>query len=145
MMIRLVLAAAIAAIGVTAVVAQGDPIAARKSLMKANNDNAKIVSRMIQGNDPFDAAKVDKAFAQWADTAAKLPALFPDSSKAGDTRALPVIWEKRADFDAAIAKFAKDVADGRNTAKTLDGLKAAMPIVNQNCVDCHNAHRKKAT
>ena len=56
--------------------------------MKGNNDNAKIVVGMIRGQAPFDAAKVDAAFAQWAETAQKLPGLFPDNSKTGEkTRA----------------------------------------------------------
>jgi cytochrome c556 len=145
MLTRIVLAGAIAALGVTAVLAQSDPIAARKALMKANSENGRNVTKMIRGEEPFDAAKADKAFAQWAETAAKLPDLFPDSSKSGDTRALPVIWEKRSEFLAAVSKFAKDVADSREKAKTLDGLKAVMPSVSKNCNDCHDAFRKKAT
>ena len=31
-------------------------------------------SKMVRGEDPFDAAKVNAAFAQWAETAQKLPA-----------------------------------------------------------------------
>ena len=72
-------------------------------------------------------------------------ALFPDSSKTGDTRALPAIWEKRSDFQAAVQKFGKDVADNLDKVKTLDGLKAAMPVVGKNCADCHQAFRKPAT
>ena len=45
MMIRIVLAVAVAALGVTAVVAQGDPIAARKAMMKANGDAGRIARR----------------------------------------------------------------------------------------------------
>jgi cytochrome c556 len=145
MMTRLVFAVAAAvALATTAVVAQSDPIAARKALMKANNDHARNLGRIVRGEDPFDAAKVDAAFAQWADTAAKFGALFPDNSKTGDTRALVVIWEKPSDFQAAIAKFAKDVSDNRDKAKTLDGLKAAMPVVGKNCGDCHEVFRRRS-
>ena len=41
-MTRILLAAAAVALAVTAVAAQSDPIAARKALMKANGDQAKI-------------------------------------------------------------------------------------------------------
>ena len=145
MITRVVLAAAVAAFAATAVVAQGDPIAARKALMKLNNDHGRNVTRMVRGDDPFDAAKVNAAFAQWADTAAKFDALFPESSKTGETRALPAIWEKREEFRAAVAKFAKDVADNRDKAKTLDGLKAVMPVVGKNCNDCHETFRRRAS
>jgi len=144
MIVRIALAAVAACLAVTAVVAQGDPIAARKGLMKLNDDHARTVTRMVRGEDPFDATKVAAAFAQWADTASKFAALFPDNSQAGDTRAAPAIWEKRSEFQAAVAQFAKDVADNRDKAKTLDGLKAAMPVVGKNCVDCHNTFRKKS-
>ena len=78
---RIVLAVAMIAVGVTAVVAQSDPIAARKALMKANNDNARNLVRITRGEEPYDAAKVNAAFAQWAETAQKFGALFPDNSK----------------------------------------------------------------
>jgi cytochrome c556 len=78
------------ALGMVSVIAQSNPIAARMALMKANNDNARTVGEMIRGQATFDATKVEAAFAQWADTAQKLPGLFPDDSKTGDkTRAAP--------------------------------------------------------
>ena len=40
--------------------------------------------------------------------------LWPDNSKAGDTAALPAVWENKADFDAKLAKFVADAkAAGR--------------------------------
>jgi cytochrome c556 len=136
-------AVAVVALGVTVAVAQQDPIEARKPLMKANGRHAGIVTKMTKGEEAFDAAKVNAAFDQWAETAQKFPALFPDSSKTGETRALPAIWTDRAKFEAAVAKFAKDVADNRaKAAKDLDGLKAAMAVVGKNCGDCHETFRR---
>ena len=48
-MIRTVLTVVAMAIGVSAVVAQTDPIATRKGLMKKNNENARNVRQMIRG------------------------------------------------------------------------------------------------
>jgi len=123
--------------------AQSDPIAARKALMKENDQNAVIVVRMMRGMAPFDAAKVDAAFAQWADTAQKLPGLFPDSSKTGQkTRASSKIWVTKADFDAKAAAFGKVVADNREKAKaSLDGLRAAIPAIGKTCDACHRDYR----
>ena len=56
------LAGVIVAVSTGAVIAQSDPIAARKALMKQNNDNAIIAVKMMRGQEPFDAAKVDAAF-----------------------------------------------------------------------------------
>ena len=129
--------------GVTAVMAQSDPLSQRKALMKGNVENASAVNKMVRGENPFDAAKVNAAFAQWEETAQKIPNLFPEPPKAGqETRALPKIWENKADFEAKIAAFAKAVADNKDKAKTLDELKVAFPSVNTACNNCHEPYRK---
>jgi cytochrome c556 len=134
---------AAAAFGATAVLAQSDPIKAREQLMKGNNDGAKTVVQMIKGQKPFDAKAVEAAFAQWAETAQKLPGLFPDNSKTGEkTRASPKIWENKMDFDEKAVAFGKAVADNRAKAVgSLDGLKVAIGAVGQACDNCHKEYR----
>src|SRR5262245_30906494 len=132
MIFRTVIAAAAVAAGMTAAFAQQNIIEERKALMKANGQQSGILARMVRGDDPFDAAKVQVALAQFSETATKFPALFAEGTQTGDTRALPAVWEKRADFVAAAAKFGKDVADQKDKVATLDGLKAAMPIIGKN-------------
>jgi cytochrome c556 len=111
-MIRNVLAVTATAavvLGICAAVAQEGPIKARKALMKANGDQAKIAGAMAKGEAPFDLAAAHKIFATFEDAASKMPALFPDNSKTGDdTAALPKIWEDMADFKARFAKFGDD-------------------------------------
>lgn len=142
MIFRTVLTVAAVAVGLTAAMAQQDIIEQRKALMKANGRQAGILGRMLKGDDPFDAAKVQVAFAQFAETAQKFPALFAENTRTGETRALPAVWEKRDDFVAAAAKFGKDVADYKDKVATLDGLKAAMPVIGKNCGDCHQTFRR---
>jgi cytochrome c556 len=140
---RIVLAVAMIAAGLTAVVAQSDPIAARKALMKGNNDNASNLVKITRGAAPYDAAKVNAAFAQWAETAQKFPALFPENSKTGgNTRATSKIWQTRSDFDAKVAEFAKAVADNRDKAKNVDELKVALGAVGKTCDGCHEQYRR---
>ena len=143
MLARWMLAALAVSFGVSAVVAQSDPVTTRENLMKENDRQARIVVRMMRRQAPFDAAAVDLVFAQWADTAQKLPALFPDNAKTGgDNRALPKIWENKKDFEAKIAEFGKAVAANRAKAKaSLDGLKAAVAAVGKACDDCHKDYR----
>lgn len=131
-------------LGAGAVIAQSDAIAARKALMKGNDDNARVVVQMMRGQRPFDAAAVEAAFAQWAETAQKLPGLFPEGSKTGQkTKALPKIWETKKDFDDKAAAFAKAVAENRDKAVgSLDGLKAAIRVVGEACDDCHEDYRE---
>ncbi len=144
MNLRTALAALAVGLSAGAVMAQSDPIAARIALMKGNNDNAKVVVQMMRGRAEFDASKVEAAFAQWAETAQKLPGLFPENSKTGgDTNALPKIWQDKKDFDEKAAAFAKAVAENRDKAKSsLDGLKAAIPVVGKACDNCHEDYRR---
>jgi cytochrome c556 len=130
-------------ISVGAVLAQSDPVKEREDLMKQNNEHAKTVVAMMKGQRPFDAKAVDAAFAQWADTAQKLPSLFPEGSqRGGDNRASPKIWLNKKDFDAKAAAFGKVVAENRSKAVgSLDGLRAAIPAVGKACDNCHDEYR----
>jgi cytochrome c556 len=143
-MIRIVLATAVVALGVTAVVAQTDPIAARKALMKANGDNTKIAVAMMKGEAPFDLAKAQTAFATYQDAAKKMPDLFPDTSKTGgDTAALPAIWDHMDDVKARFQKLGDDAATAAAATKDLDSFKASFPAVTKNCGGCHETYRAK--
>ncbi|MGH6683901.1 MAG: c-type cytochrome [Pseudolabrys sp.] len=143
MFIRTTFAAAAVALSAGAVIAQQDPVTTRENLMKENDKNAIAVVKMMRRQAPFDAAAVDAAFAQWADTAQKLPGLFPENSKTGgDNRASPKIWLNKKDFDGKAAAFGKVVAENREKAKgSLDGLKAAIPVVGKACDNCHEDYR----
>lgn len=142
MLLRTMMAVSIFA-AATAAFAQSDPIAARKALMKAQDDQARIAVRMMRGDVPYDPAKADAVFKSFADTTEKFGTLFPDNSKAGDTKAAPAIWTDRAGFNAAVAKFTKDVNDNRAKTKTLDEFKVAIGAVGSNCNSCHDKYRAK--
>jgi cytochrome c556 len=146
MIIRTVLAVAVLALGVTAVTAQQDPIAARKALMKANGEQAKIGNQMAKGEEPFDLAKARKVFETYQNAAAKAPDLFPDNSKTGgDTAALPAIWENKADFEAKLAKLGSDSKAAEASVTDFDTFKARFSEVVKNCGGCHQTYRQKKT
>lgn len=146
MKIRAGLAAAgvIAAITAGVAWAQQNPIETRQKLMKANNREATIVVKMIKGELPYDAKKVAAAFDQWARTAKEFGNLFPENSKTGhDTRALPKIWEDRAEFNKDLANLGKDVAAQRAKAtENLAGLKQAWAVIGHDCNECHQEFRR---
>ena len=120
-MIRAFFAVAAIALGVGVALAQQDPIAARRALMKANGDEAKMGAAMAKGEAPFDLAKARKMFATFEDASAKAPALFPDNSKTGgDTAAKPEIWETMDDFKARLVKLG---ADAKAAARERDGSR----------------------
>jgi cytochrome c556 len=143
-MIRIVLAVTAIAFGISAVVAQGDPIAARKALMKANGDQNRIGTEMIEGKRPFDLEAAKKIFITFADSGEKAKALFPDNSKTGgDTASLPAIWENKADFDAKLAKFATESKAAADATTNLDTFKVQIAEVRKNCGGCHQPYRKR--
>jgi cytochrome c556 len=144
-MVRIALVIAAAVVG-TAVLAQSDPIVVRRALMKETGGNIYgRLNRMQRGDAPYDQAIVDAAFVQMADAAQKLPALFPESSKTGGPpnqySASPKIWEAKADFEARIARYAKDIADNRSKVANLDSLKAVYPVIRRNCDSCHEQYQ----
>ncbi|MGC1669312.1 MAG: cytochrome c [Pseudolabrys sp.] len=139
-----VVAVVIAALGATVVLAQQDPIAARKALMKANGQGAGALAKMLKGEAPFDPAVAKKAFASFEDAAAKMPTLFPDNSKiGGETAASPKIWENMADVKARFVKLGNDAKAADASVKDLDSLKAAFSQLGKNCNDCHELYRLK--
>jgi cytochrome c556 len=141
-MIRPVIVTMAIAIGVTAVVAQSDPIAERRAIMKGNGQAARTASQMIKGDVPFDLAKAQEIFAGFQTAATKMVVLFPDSSKAGDTTANDKVWSDTAGFKAAFDKFSADSKAAAGSTKDLDSFKAAFGAVAQNCNSCHTTYRK---
>jgi cytochrome c556 len=141
---RIALAAALAALGVTAVVAQSDPLAARKALMKENGAQSRVAREMIEGKQPFDLAAAQKVLATFAAVDDKGKNLWPATSKDGDTASLPAVWENKADFDAKLAKLSSDAKAAQGKVKDLDSFKAVMGDLGKDCGGCHNTYRKKS-
>jgi cytochrome c556 len=144
-MFRTVFAIAVVALCVGAAIAQQDPIAARRTLMKANGDQAKVGASMMKGETPFDLDKARKVFAAFEEAATKVPTLFPENSKTGgDTAADPKIWENMDDFKARFAKFRADAEDALAKVTDLDSFKAAFGAIGKNdCGGCHEKYRIK--
>ena len=141
-MIRPLFAIATLAIGATVVLAQENPIEARKALMKNNSAQARIGAAMVKGEAPFDLAKAKAIFAAYQDAAAKLPGLFPpDSKTGGETSAAPKIWEDMAGFRAAAAKFGEDAKKAEAAVKDLETFKTQFGEVGKNCGGCHREYR----
>ncbi len=141
---RLALVATLLALGGSLALAQQDPIAARKALMKKNGDEAKIGTQFMKGEAPFDLAKAKAIFAAYQDAASKAPNLFPDTSKTGgDTAALPVIWEKKDDFNAKLKKLGEDAKEAGAKVTDEASFKAVFPTVQKNCGGCHETYRRK--
>jgi cytochrome c556 len=140
---RILLASAIGSLGITAVLAQSDPIAARKALMKENGAQSRVASEMIAGKQPFDLAKAKNVLKTFAAVSEKSKSLYPESSKTGDTAALPAVWENKADFDAKLVKLGTDAKAAEGKVTDLDSFKAVMGEVGKDCGGCHRTYRKR--
>jgi len=146
---RIVVIAGALLIGAGAVVAQTDQVKDTQAMMKGNGKNAGALSAIIKGEKPYDQAAVDAAMAQFADTAKKLPTLFPEGIKGkpfdGDYSPTEKVWTDKAGFAEHIASFAKVVDEYKGKINDLDTLKATLPIIGKQCGGCHETYRVKKT
>ena len=144
-MVRVMLAVAALVLAASLAAAQSNPIAARKALMKANGNQAKIGAAIAKEEAPFDAAKVQTIFATFLEAAEKAPALFPDNSKTGGkTEALPAIWKNKPDFEARLVKFGADVTAAQAEVKDLATFKKVWSgLIRKNCTGCHEKYVQK--
>jgi cytochrome c556 len=142
MIFRAVCVTLAVAFGATAVLAQSASITERKALMKGVGGAAKTGAGFAKGSTPYDNAKAVEVFVIYANTAAKMPALFPDDSKTGgETTAAPKIWSDKAAFLAAMAKFEADSKTAQGSVKDLDSFKAAFGAMGKHCGSCHETYR----
>ena len=128
--------------GAGAVLAQADAIAQRQALMKANGKATGPVVAILKGG-AFDLAVVQGALKTYINAANKMPGLFPDDSKTGDTGALPAVWANKSDVDARFAKFGADATAALSSITDEASFKANMPKVLSNCGGCHETYRAK--
>lgn len=127
-----------------AVVAQNDPIAQRKALMKAVGDTGRAPAAMLKGEQPFDLAAVQTALKAMQEAGKASPALYPDNTKTGgDTVASPKIWENKADFNAKLAKLEADAASALTKITDEASFKASYPDILRGCGDCHRDYRAR--
>ena len=143
MIIRTTAALVAAALGATIVYAQNaNAIKTRQDAMKSMGNAAKEPGAMMKGNSPFDLAKVQASLKTIEDVAGRGKSLFPDDSKTGETDALPVAFEKKADVAARFDKLAADAKAAEAATKDEATFKAEWPKVAGNCGGCHKEYRK---
>ncbi|WP_024517860.1 cytochrome c [Bradyrhizobium sp. Tv2a-2] len=146
---RSIVVAGALVLGLGAVMAEPDQVKDTQTMMKGNGKNAGALAAMVKGEKPYDQATVDAAIKQFADTAAKLPTLFPASIKGkpfdGDYSPSSKIWEDKAGFDEHIASFAKVIGDAKGKITDLDTLKAQLSVIGKQCGGCHETFRIKKT
>lgn len=141
---RLVVTVAILASSAGLVAAQNTAvIKERQDHFKAMGDAVKPVGAMFKGEADFDLAKVQAALKTIQEKAPILPTLFPDDAKTGgDTEALPVIWDEKADFESRFKKLAADAKAAEAAIVDEETFPDGWKGVVANCGGCHKKFRK---
>ena len=143
-MIRMSMIAAAFIVGISVAGAQStDMITARKDVLKGFGAAAREPGQMLRGEAPFDLAKAQNLMRVLSAGSKTLPNMFPDNSKEGDTKALPAVWEKKAEFNAIFAKLGADADAALTAIKDEASFKTELPKVLGNCGTCHNTYRAK--
>jgi cytochrome c556 len=142
-MLRVIAGLAALAVCTTLVMAQNTgAIEQRKQAMKAMGGALKEPGTMAKGEAPFDLAKVQASLKTLQEAAGKAKGQFPDDSKSGDTAALPVAFENKADLAAKFDKMVADVQAAAAAIKDEASFKSEWPKVTANCGGCHKVYRQ---
>jgi len=146
------LAAAVAAASLAMLSAEAqtpkpeDQVKLRKAAYSLMGYTFGSMAAMAEGKRPFakdEAARNAELLAHLA----TIPKGFfgEGSDKAGETRARPEIWTKRADFDGKMDKMVQETAKLAQVAKGGDqaAFKKAVADVDSACSGCHEDYRVK--
>ncbi|ESY81925.1 MULTISPECIES: cytochrome c [unclassified Mesorhizobium] len=137
---------AISMLALAASAAFADPILDRQALMKERGKIVGGLSKVVKGEEPFDAAAVLTQLQALQANAEKfdVEALFPKGTDSGDTTASPKIWEDMAGFKAAEDKYLADVKAAVAAAPAdVDALKTQIGTIGSDCGTCHQGYRVK--
>jgi len=119
-----------------------DIIEKRKKTFEGIMPQVEVGKKFLKGDLAFDTAAAKTIFETYAAAAGELKSMFPEDTKTGgETRALPAIWEKKADFDARMAKFETDSRNAADTITDLASFKTAWGEVMSSCGGCHKPYR----
>ena len=116
----------------------------RKAVMKSVGGHMGGIAGILKGATA-NAANLQVHADGMVAMAGIAASAFPEGSDFGETTVLPVVWEKPAEFAAAMKAF-QDAANGMAAAaKTGDMAQvgAAMGPLGKSCKNCHENFREK--
>jgi len=126
-------------------IAQQNVIAERQGLMRQMFAAVRPTFAMLRGQTPYDERVVQNALQTIAANALRAPNLFTGDSKTGDTAALPLVWERRAEFESLLARLAQDAKAAQQTMVDEATFRSEFPKVVATCDTCHNTFRRKSS
>ncbi|TMJ18761.1 MAG: cytochrome c [Alphaproteobacteria bacterium] len=147
----LLIGAALAAIPLTALLAQPQPaapgltpeqiVAARQSsYVLSGGSFAAMKAAADSGADVRTLAFPARSLARWART---LPTLFPAGTNLPGSHALPAVWSDRAGFEARAAAYATAAQALAQAAQSGDraAFLTQWAAVRQTCSACHETYK----
>lgn len=131
--------------GASMAIAQDNPIEKRQKIMGTYGDAMKVVVPMVKGEKDFDAAAATEAMTKISTSIEEFVTLFPEGSETGgNTEALPIIWQEKADFESWAPKLKEDATKAAEAAAGgLDSFRTAFAEVGKDCGGCHEKFRVK--
>ena len=112
----------------------------RQAVFKIVSGNFGPLSQVAQGKADFKPEIVSRQASRLAQIATFVGDAHPDISKEGKTRALPVIWSNRKEFDHIVADFAahtRTLAEvAENSSSAGEEFKGAVAAVGNDCKSC---------
>jgi cytochrome c556 len=145
---HVLVAAAVLALGVSAVMAQQDVAVQQQNQMKTQGKSMYgLFLKVIKGETPYDQAAVDAAMAELETSVAKIPVVFTPNPKEDVANATfgssQKIWQSKADFDAKVPPVTQAIVDAKGKVKDVASLKVAYDAIQAKCTDCHETFRVK--
>jgi cytochrome c556 len=116
----------------------------RRIVMQSHGTHLRPIAMIINGEVSFSGHIVAHARAAHA-VSLMLADLFPKGTDVGDTRAKPEIWQKTAQFQAAIEALKTATAELVRVAEAGDmtAIGAQLEEVGKACGGCHKPFRKE--
>ena len=115
-------------------------IKGRKAIFSKNYSTAKKVQTFASKGD-FEKAK--SLMIEMSENYTSLLEYFPENTKEGfKTEALPIIWEKKNEFNALMTKSSTDMIELASIIESSKDVKGSLgKFMWANCKACHSKYR----
>jgi cytochrome c556 len=117
----------------------------RETLMKGFGSRMTTIKGVVaEGKGTL--ADAEKAAQEIAANADKIPGMFPKDTNAGESEALPVIWQQWSQFESKaqnMESLAAKLASAAGSGDKQATLAAFGDLGKNGCGGCHETYRKK--
>ena len=125
---------------------EGQAYESRYSTMEEAGTRMELINNMAREEIPLDEAAFETAVVELASLTMRMPEGFAEAWIVPGSRADPIIWDNKADFDSRMDAAIEATATLAEVVQN-QGFAAAQQIVvtnpttSSNCSGCHNTYR----